>query len=137
MTGGGPDRVWRSRPADIRTAVVFKGGTYDQHNDLRRRADTSDATERLAVALISDMLPLDRRRKGLRLMWCRHRLSLCPEVVARPASALPCVVCPTHDARKCGGWPSYRSEEHTSELQSLTNLVCRLLLEKKKKQTNV
>src|SRR5262249_61869714 len=28
-----------------------------------------------------------------------------------------------------------RSEEHTSELQSLTNLVCRLLLEKKKKET--
>src|SRR5438093_5522333 len=30
--------------------------------------------------------------------------------------------------------PDNRSEEHTSELQSLTNLVCRLLLEKKKKQ---
>src|SRR5438093_10176411 len=29
-----------------------------------------------------------------------------------------------------------RSEEHTSELQSLTNLVCRLLLEKKKKLEN-
>src|SRR5262249_31170630 len=28
--------------------------------------------------------------------------------------------------------PPTRSEEHTSELQSLTNLVCRLLLEKKK-----
>src|SRR5262249_57013135 len=27
--------------------------------------------------------------------------------------------------------PPMRSEEHTSELQSLTNLVCRLLLEKK------
>src|SRR5437016_9448482 len=27
-----------------------------------------------------------------------------------------------------------RSEEHTSELQSLTNLVCRLLLEKKKER---
>src|SRR5438093_12101350 len=27
-----------------------------------------------------------------------------------------------------------RSEEHTSELQSLTNLVCRLLLEKKNKK---
>src|SRR5438093_5940701 len=27
---------------------------------------------------------------------------------------------------------AFRSEEHTSELQSLTNLVCRLLLEKKK-----
>src|SRR2546430_11942137 len=29
------------------------------------------------------------------------------------------------------GWP--RSEEHTSELQSQSNLVCRLLLEKKKR----
>src|SRR5438046_7488845 len=29
----------------------------------------------------------------------------------------------------------FRSEEHMSELQSLTNLVCRLLLEKKKKST--
>src|SRR5438046_8018671 len=29
-------------------------------------------------------------------------------------------------------WLRSRSEEHTSELQSLTNLVCRLLLEKKK-----
>src|SRR3989454_5674169 len=29
-----------------------------------------------------------------------------------------------------------RSEEHTSELQSPCNLVCRLLLEKKKKDTN-
>src|SRR5438046_6833107 len=32
--------------------------------------------------------------------------------------------------------PTPRSEEHTSELQSLTNLVCRLLLEKKKEQNN-
>src|SRR2546425_6962430 len=30
-----------------------------------------------------------------------------------------------------------RSEEHTSELQSLAYLVCRLLLEKKKKKTNI
>src|SRR2546430_11654423 len=30
----------------------------------------------------------------------------------------------------------WRSEEHTSELQSQSNLVCRLLLEKKKKSTN-
>src|SRR2546427_2020964 len=34
-------------------------------------------------------------------------------------------------SRRC----SNRSEEHTSELQSQSNLVCRLLLEKKKKQT--
>src|SRR2546427_8655371 len=30
--------------------------------------------------------------------------------------------------------PRLRSEEHTSELQSQSNLVCRLLLEKKKKK---
>src|SRR5258706_4429896 len=30
-----------------------------------------------------------------------------------------------------------RSEEHTSELQSLTNLVCRLLLEKKKNHMSI
>src|SRR3989441_9766668 len=41
----------------------------------------------------------------------RHRLS----AVARPLD------------------PQHRSEEHTSELQSLAYLVCRLLLEKKKK----
>src|SRR5260370_909698 len=31
----------------------------------------------------------------------------------------------------------HRSEEHTSELQSHLNLVCRLLLEKKKKKTTI
>src|SRR2546427_9207485 len=34
-----------------------------------------------------------------------------------------------------GGGP--RSEEHTSELQSQSNLVCRLLLEKKKKKNPI
>ena len=38
--------------------------------------------------------------------------------------------------RTATGATAEGSEEHTSELQSLTNLVCRLLLEKKKKNTN-
>src|SRR5690242_21136279 len=38
------------------------------------------------------------------------------------------------DARRSGKSQA-RSEEHTSELQSHVNLVCRLLLEKKKKNT--
>src|SRR5258708_31310106 len=42
-------------------------------------------------------------------------------------------------AGKCGGnewrrFADHRSEEHTSELQSPDHLVCRLLLEKKKKR---
>src|SRR5438093_6583589 len=48
-----------------------------------------------------------------------------PATVAAPAGAGSC---PRPAARR-----NTRSEEHTSELQSLTNLVCRLLLEKKKK----
>src|SRR5256885_11632130 len=37
-------------------------------------------------------------------------------------------------ARRCSARSATRSEEHTSELQSPCNLVCRLLLEKKKNQ---
>src|SRR2546426_2140533 len=49
-------------------------------------------------------------------------LSSCPGSQARP-----------RPRRACGA--ARRSEEHTSELQSPCNLVCRLLLEKKKKKT--
>src|SRR5438270_9871653 len=57
--------------------------------------------------------------------------------------ALPISVAPPFDRTGCGrGLMSrlnksgfgLRSEEHTSELQSQSNLVCRLLLEKKKKR---
>src|SRR2546429_1424933 len=44
---------------------------------------------------------------------------------------------PTRRPRIPARWPTNkkRSEEHTSELQSRLHLVCRLLLEKKKKHT--
>src|SRR3989441_9576658 len=42
---------------------------------------------------------------------------------------------PRWDVRHWVGRRSPRSEEHTSELQSLAYLVCRLLLEKKKNKT--
>src|SRR2546430_14271944 len=48
---------------------------------------------------------------------CAHRARLRP--------AVPPAARPDHEQRE-------RSEEHTSELQSQSNLVCRLLLEKKK-----
>src|SRR5688572_32500113 len=41
---------------------------------------------------------------------------------------------PRRDRRCARRWVGTRSEEHTSELQSQSNLVCRLLLEKKKKK---
>src|SRR5437016_13454945 len=46
-------------------------------------------------------------------------------------------LCPVRIERSRNVPASRRSEEHTSELQSLTNLVCRLLLEKKKKKTTI
>src|SRR2546427_4934305 len=52
----------------------------------------------------------------------RHRLSPSQNPEGSPANRLP-----TPRAVRV------RSEEHTSELQSQSNLVCRLLLEKKKK----
>src|SRR5438046_7360587 len=54
---------------------------------------------------------------------------LCPRDVDRVRSAGLL----RHPARHRRRPKQCRSEEHTSELQSLTNLVCRLLLEKKKK----
>src|SRR5260370_15276847 len=59
--------------------------------------------------------------------------------ILNPAShSAACMLC--SPAVTSGDWASFggrkactRSEEHTSELQSHLNLVCRLLLEKKKK----
>src|SRR2546427_9350913 len=62
----------------------------------------------------------------------------------RPRTARGLSICPsacvaatrTWASRSCSSGSS-RSEEHTSELQSQSNLVCRLLLEKKKKQQHI
>src|SRR2546427_7137670 len=49
----------------------------------------------------------------------------------RPSGSGGCFPWRTHGGFDARTWD--RSEEHTSELQSQSNLVCRLLLEKKKK----
>src|SRR2546427_2555432 len=61
------------------------------------------------------------------------------EVIRRRASALAGALrrhqaCCQDSSREIWHRDRYRSEEHTSELQSQSNLVCRLLLEKKKAQ---
>src|SRR5205085_4266586 len=50
-------------------------------------------------------------------------------------SGRPC--CWPWRSAPCCGRVAGRSEEHTSELQSQSNLVCRLLLEKKKKKKKI
>src|SRR2546426_11195773 len=66
------------------------------------------ATTEIYTLSLHDALPIST---------CRRRPGLRPRGHQRPSASRP-----------------ERSEEHTSELQSPCNLVCRLLLEKKKKQ---
>src|SRR6266496_3323540 len=65
------------------------------------------ATTEIYTLSLHDALPISTARQGTAPSWGRIR---------EPCSSPP------------------RSEEHTSELQSRRDLVCRLLLEKKKKQ---
>src|SRR2546430_4697036 len=67
---------------------------------------------------------LFRSRRGWRRCVRRAR-------ARRSGSASACAGTPR---RPRAPRPARRSEEHTSELQSQSNLVCRLLLEKKKKE---
>src|SRR5690242_21261023 len=67
-------------------------------------------------------------RKGVRL---GHLQPSEPGAVSRAGQGFEfCKSVPAGDHGQSAGPP--RSEEHTSELQSHVNLVCRLLLEKKK-----
>src|SRR2546430_8862301 len=64
----------------------------------------------------------------------RSRRRLCWRIsrVCTPAITGRRVCAKSPSASICS--PGFRSEEHTSELQSQSNLVCRLLLEKKKER---
>src|SRR2546430_6190969 len=55
------------------------------------------------------------------------------ERAAAAAIAMQRAMADVNEAHAQRGLPRFRSEEHTSELQSQSNIVCRLLLEKKKK----
>src|SRR5205823_10544891 len=80
---------------------------------------------------LHDALPICRK-----VMY--SEISLIARVRTRPASVTRPSCTPTSSVGRVdrnGSYPqsALRSEEHTSELQSLAYLVCRLLLEKKKK----
>src|SRR2546430_8771829 len=85
------------------------------------------ATTEIYTLSLHDALPISFHQ--LRAWRCFHARSI-HRVLSRSA----------HIATAEEGLPpssrNVRSEEHTSELQSQSNLVCRLLLEKKKKIKN-
>src|SRR2546427_9370216 len=90
------------------------------------------ATTEIYTLSLHDALPIScrgprarRRPRPKHPRWRRH----CPGSGTFPRSRAE----PRGCSRCCARRPFLRSEEHTSELQSQSNLVCRLLLEKKKK----
>src|SRR3989441_2083162 len=97
---------------------------------LGRPLEGQDVADRLArqVAPVDGVVPIHQDLRDVlvaRVLEVRRhpnadRLTLC--LVDAGGGAPLEVVC---------GAPNVRSEEHTSELQSLAYLVCRLLLEKK------
>src|SRR5437016_8384955 len=60
--------------------------------------------------------------------------SRCGSVFAHRRNSASLVLCTSTSSSTTTMYLVNRSEEHTSELQSLTNIVCRLLLEKKKQK---
>src|SRR2546427_9392518 len=82
------------------------------------------ATTEIYTLSLHDALPISRLGRGGTRGPERIRAPLSQRTIGRHA-----------DARVAGPGQrhAHRSEEHTSELQSQSNLVCRLLLEKKKK----
>src|SRR5688572_10650572 len=105
------ERFYRNpRAAALQTQLFFLFQRTRQLEDIRQH----DLFETVRVA---DYL-LDKDRLFAQLTLDEEELALYEQVYARLSIDAPS--------------PDLRSEEHTSELQSQSNLVCRLLLEKKK-----
>src|SRR3712207_9200192 len=81
------------------------------------------ATTEIYTLSLHDALPIC---PSSRARWFAPVRSPCCSWRTRPVATRSCWPCPRPRRR-------LRSEEHTSELQSRQYLVCRLLLEKKKK----
>src|SRR5256885_13173325 len=91
------------------------------------------ATTEIYTLSLHDALPISA--PACRACWagrCRPRL----RTPHPPWSWCVPAACAPSPTAATSAFPASRSEEHTSELQSPCNLVCRLLLEKKKITAN-
>src|SRR2546421_5257973 len=86
------------------------------------------ATTEIYTLSLHDALPISRRRE----VAVREQGPRDPRNEGGPEQRHRV----ERDARQGGAPEDTRSEEHTSELQSRSDLVCRLLLEKKKQKRN-
>src|SRR5438093_5520352 len=94
---------------------------------MRRFISYATATTQIYTLSLHDALPIYDRDPQILGLMAEFALRVLGEKVRRHQPELLAARLRPED----------RSEEHTSELQSLTNLVCRLLLEKKKRHVRV
>src|SRR5207253_8760064 len=99
---------------------------------------TPPPASQISTLSLHDALPISEGWRGRRRVdqqpgKQQHRADQC-DSGRKPRSAARC---PRHLADIGQQSAACRSEEHTSELQSRGHLVCRLLLEKKKKDNNM
>src|SRR5688572_24487742 len=132
-------RGWRRAPA-----AAVSGFTYQWSGPGLSSNVTSRCVSASGLASGAYEFLLIRSRDGYEVDRCVHVVNVggstggttsCrisgPTSIASGASA---TLCSPNDGIHSYRWSGPdRSEEHTSELQSQSNLVCRLLLEKKKK----
>src|SRR5205814_10318455 len=105
----------RERTRDCHSPVVFYLAPPSRHSVYFFFFFNATASTEIYTLSLHDALPIFIFR------WCTVAYAL--ETMLACVSITPF------------GLPVVRSEEHTSELQSLRHLVCRLLLEKKKNKT--
>src|SRR5205823_9060560 len=129
--------------AGARAARAAAGGAGHSDERLRRPGPAGTSARRRGAGGAHEAaggrgachLPRQRPRGG---PWARRRLQpavwafSAPQILLRRVSGITKRQMRKHTAGTAIG--RRRSEEHTSELQSLAYLVCRLLLEKKKKK---
>src|SRR3712207_3060598 len=122
----------------------FEGGAWLV--DLAPLADPSHVPQAMASTLGVREQPgrslietlsnyLGSKKVLLVLDNCEHLIEACAELAAALLRSCPRlrILATSREALGITGEVAWRSEEHTSELQSRQYLVCRLLLEKKKK----
>src|SRR5207247_11312100 len=89
----------------------------------------------LSTLPLHDALPISRRSRRRLRSRCGESAWTCSSPATRRAARTGTRVASSSSCATVPAWrasTSPRSEEHTSELQSRVELVCRLLLEKKK-----
>src|SRR5438132_5634378 len=106
----------RSGCGNFRSAT---NASFEENRSSGRCAPTSSAAKSWSTSICGPS------SSSFQLRRARPISSMCPSICSSAAENRRC------RASSCCG---SRSEEHTSELQSHSDLVCRLLLEKKKKK---